>query len=57
MLLGHVNQRVTKGSTVYTDELRSYRHLSKEGYRHSKVKHRDGAYARGNVHVNGLENF
>jgi transposase len=57
LLVGNVNQWIKKGSVVYSDELRAYRHLSKEGYDHAKVKHGSGEYARGPVHVNGLENF
>jgi len=47
---------VAKGSTVYTDELGTYRTLNKL-YDHQKVNHSAGEYVNGQVHVNGCENF
>ena len=46
---------VLSGSTVYTDELKSYDGLSKD-YTHNVIKHAE-CYAEGQVHVNGMENF
>ena len=52
-----IAENVTKGSTVHTDELRSYTGLSKSGYRHETVNHGREEYVNGSCHVNGLEGF
>ena len=46
---------VVSGSTVYTDELKSYDGLAKD-YTHNVIKHAE-CYAEGTVHTNGMENF
>jgi len=51
----HVRKYVLKGSTVYSDAYRSYRGLS-DDYVHEVIDHAE-AYAQGQVHINGLENF
>ena len=48
-------ESVEMGSTVYTDQLESYNTLQ-DVYNHQVINHAE-AYARGNVHTNGLENF
>ena len=52
-----INKNVEKGSTVYTDEWRSYRRLARFGYDHYTIKHSDGIYAVGFVHTNTIEGF
>ena len=52
-----ITKNVKNGSTVHTDELRSYKGLSKVGYKHETVNHGDGEYVDGNCHVNGIEGF
>jgi len=52
-----IEENVLDGSTVHTDELRSYRGLAKKGYKHQTINHGAGEYANGKVHVNGMENF
>jgi transposase-like protein len=52
----NVVENVEKGSTVYTDSLRSYRNLPADGFIHEFVDHTE-EYVRGQVHTNGLENF
>lgn len=52
----NVIENVEKGSTIYTDSLRSYRNLTNDGFLHEFIDHTE-AYVRGNVHTNGLENF
>jgi transposase-like protein len=47
---------VEKGSTAYSDSLRSYRNLPIDGYEHEFIDHTE-AYVRGAVHTNGMENF
>lgn len=51
----HVRENVQAGSTVYSDALASYRRLNDE-YVHEVIDHAI-AYANGNVHTNGMENF
>jgi transposase-like protein len=50
-----VRQRVTAGSEVFTDALKSYSDLG-DDYTHQIIDHAE-AYVRGKVHTNGLENF
>ncbi len=51
-----VKSIVEKGSTLFTDEWKSYQGLS-EDYIHEVVNHGIAEYVRGNVHTNGIENF
>lgn len=50
-----VRENVKAGSSLYSDDLRSYDGLS-EDYAHEVVNHAI-EYVRENVHTNGLENF
>ena len=50
-----IGENVQAGSTVHTDELRSYNGLSKAGYEHRKVNHSAGEYVLNGSHVNNLE--
>jgi transposase-like protein len=52
-----IEANVEQGSTVHTDELRSYKGLKKAGYNHKTVNHGAREYVVGDTHVNGLENF
>jgi transposase-like protein len=57
-----VLENVTPGSTISTDELRSYGLLTKDGYRHGRVNHAQGEYARYvckslTFHTNTVEGF
>jgi transposase-like protein len=54
-LQAEVRTNVEAGSHVFTDALKSYEGLDGE-YVHQVIDHAE-AYARGNVHTNGLENF
>ena len=47
---------VKRGSLVYTDKWSAYDTLTFCGYRHLKVDHAQ-RFARGKVHINGLEGF
>jgi len=52
-----IRQHVETGTSVHTDSLPSYRHLSSsEDYVHNVIDHAK-CYAEGNVHTNGMENF
>ena len=54
-----VNENVSPGSKVYTDEHKSYTGLT--DYQHESVKHRSGEYVRytdlDKIHTNGVEGF
>ncbi|HUI77434.1 MAG TPA: IS1595 family transposase [Bryobacteraceae bacterium] len=52
----NIIENVEKGSTVYTDSLRSYRNLPADGFVHDFVDHTE-QYVNGQVHTNNLENF
>ncbi len=52
-----VVENVKAGSTIHTDELRSYKGLDKSGYDHMTVNHGAGQYVRLNSHVNSIEGF
>ena len=52
-----IKENVAAGSTVHTDELKSYSGLSKAGFEHETVNHGAGEYVDGDCHVNGIEGF
>ena len=52
-----IRENVTAGSTIHTDDLRSYLRLPAAGYKHAIVNHSTGEYVRGNCHVNSVEGF
>lgn len=56
-LYPHIEENIEKGSTIHSDELRSYATLSKQGYNHETVNHGAGEYVKNDAHVNGLEGF
>ncbi len=51
-----VGEHVEVGAALYTDALRSYDRMAARGYIHQVIDHAE-AYADGQVHTNGLENF
>jgi transposase-like protein len=55
ILVGVIKDRVDKGATVMTDELRAYKSLDKD-FDHETVNHSAEEWARGNVYTNGVEN-
>jgi transposase-like protein len=62
-LTGLIKKHVTPGSTIYTDELASYKSIkflrNDEGiplqYRHRRIKHSSGVYVKGDIHTNTVE--
>ncbi len=52
---GHIRKNVETGSQMFTDALEGYNGLEAD-YIHNVIDHAE-AYARGNVHTNGLENY
>lgn len=51
-----INNKVTKNSTICTDEWKSYNGLNKN-FTHLKVEHGKGEFVNGLAHTNGLEGF
>ena len=56
-LLPVVSANVERGSTIHTDELRSYRGLDRAGFKHRTVNHGAGEYVSKGSHVNSIEAF
>jgi len=50
----HVREQGEAGSTVYSDELKSYDGLNE--YTHEVINHAE-TYVNGKIHTNGMENF
>lgn len=50
-------EKVDQGTTISSDELRSYGTLKYHGYNHGTVEHRAKQYVNGIHHVNALEGF
>jgi transposase len=53
----HILANVKIGSTVSTDELKSYAKLARLGYDHGAVNHAAEEWVRGPHHTNGIEGF
>ena len=51
-LHGFIDENVEKGSTVYTDDFKSYEKLY--GYEHGTVRHSVGEYVDEKIHINGV---
>jgi transposase len=49
--------QIERGSTISTDELRSYNLLKSDGYTHGNVQHNIGQYRNGEYSTNGIESF
>jgi transposase len=56
-ILPELTQRVLPASTIYTDEYVTYNRLGKEGFKHSRVNHKQGVYVSGSAHVQAIEGF
>lgn len=52
-----IDANVKTGSTVNTDELKTYHGLNQAGYSHETVNHGAGEYVNGETHVNSLEGY
>ena len=52
-----IEENVVAGSTIHTDELKSYSGLTKAGFEHETVNHSVGEYVSGSSHLNGIEGF
>ena len=56
-LLPIIVENAKPGSTIHTDELRSYRGLDRAGYKHRNVNHGAGQYVSKGSQVNSIEGF
>jgi transposase len=56
-LLPQITAHVEPGSICHTDELRSYKGLSKLGFQHDTVNHTHRYVSATGAHVQGIENF
>lgn len=56
-LQAFVRENAPVGATVVTDQHSGYVGLEANGYRHVRVHHSSGEYARGADHTNGIESF
>ena len=54
-LHGFIQNNVKEGSTVCTDDFKSYQKL--RNYNHQHVKHSVGEYVDKQIHINGMESF
>lgn len=52
-----IEKHVLPGSTVSTDELRSYGVLGTKGFNHGSVNHSKEQWVKGIHHTNNIENF
>ncbi len=53
-----VREKVSLNTIIHTDGWPAYDSLVDLGYqKHYRIKHRDGEFVRGNVHINGIEGF
>ena len=52
-----IESGIEKGSTIYSDELKSYDGLAAKGYEHEAVNHGRGEYVRGECHTNTIEGY
>lgn len=52
-----INRNVAKGARLYTDSAHTYAWAGREGFSHETVNHTAEEYVRGEVSVNGCENF
>jgi transposase len=52
-----IQENILQGSTIHTDELKSYNNLERVGYEHKTVHHKTGQYVNGTSHTNSIESF
>ena len=56
-LMPFITSKVLDNSTVFTDELPSYKGLGTYGYTHHRVHHAAKVYVYGTAHTNTIEGF
>lgn len=52
-----IKENIAPGTTISTDQHRSYKKLNKMGYKHDRVNHDVDEWVRGDVHTNTMEGF
>jgi transposase-like protein len=52
-----MREQIEKDTHIMTDGFKSYKGLKKEFAKHDVVKHSEGEYSRGAIHVNTCENY
>lgn len=52
-----IQENVAPGTTISTDQHRSYKKLGKMGYTHGRVNHDVDEWVRGDIHTNTIEGF
>jgi transposase len=57
VLLPEVEQKIAKGTQIYSDEWGAYKTLPRYGYSHTTVNHSTLEYVRGTAHTNTIEGF
>jgi len=57
VLIPEIQTGIDDKATIYSDEWRSYKSLSKLGYSHTTVNHSKLEYVRGAAHTNTIEGF
>lgn len=56
-LMPFIKENVGVESTLYTDEHYGYWAVSRNGYEHRTIRHRDRIYVNGDIHTNTIEGF
>jgi transposase len=57
VLLPEIEQKIAKGTQIYSDEWGAYKTLPRYGYSHTTVNHSTLEYVRGVAHTNTIEGF
>jgi len=57
IVLGTLNDNVSKGSRLMTDDFRVYRKTKRMGYTHSVINHSKEKYVKGDIYTNTIEGF
>jgi transposase-like protein len=53
----HMVRHVEVDTRIYTDEVPAYRGLTKDGWKHKTVRHKESVYVDGDVHTQQIDGF
>src|SRR5581483_1486057 len=57
-MLKYVQENISTGAVIYTDQLGGYRQLKKYGYNHTYINHQETYVIKGtDIHTNSIEGF
>lgn len=56
-ILPIIQEQVSEGATIHTDDYQIYNKLGALGYDHKRIPHSEEIYVIGNVHTNSIEGF